>query len=99
MAWTTQNELDFLFGGGVAAGLVNMSQERILACRIIAGKKRAGIDTILREYLQNLRVRRWTGCSVDIDMVEEAVENWLRAKAGGTTMRRDDILRSRGVIR
>lgn len=100
MSWTTKDEMAFLFGDGSRIpGLVNMAPDRIRACRFLAGKQGTGIAEIMREYLANLRTRRWTGCSVDIDEVEEAVLAWLNRPTFGRRADRERMLRDKGVIR
>lgn len=100
-AWTTNDELCFLFGGGAAGakGLVNMTPEKIASCRLTADKPRCNLTTVLEEYLANLRSRRWDGCSVEVNIIEETLKNWMRANTHGErNMIREDVLRAKGAI-
>lgn len=100
-SWTTTDELAFLFGGGDAGakGLVNMTPDTIARCRLAADKPRVNLSTVLEEYLANLRTRRWDGCSVDVDIVEETLKGWLRANTHGERNAiREDVLRAKGAI-
>ena len=94
LAWTTHDELGFLFGQGSShyPGLVNQSMHRIIVNRQLMGLKPVSRDQVLDMYVAQLEQRRFAGNAVNVAQIKSALAKWRADELMKT-------LRSRSVVK